>query len=39
LRDGERERKRKSKGRLEERKKKGKENDGFETRLEAQKWI
>jgi hypothetical protein len=35
--DKEIERKRKSKGRLEERKKKGKEKDGFEARLEAQK--
>jgi hypothetical protein len=33
------ERKRKSKCRLEERKKKGKEKDGFEARLEAKKWI
>jgi hypothetical protein len=39
LRDIERERKRKNKGCLEERKKKGKEKDGFEARLEAQKWI
>jgi hypothetical protein len=38
-RDIERQIKRKSKDRLEERKKKGKEKDGFEARLETQKWI
>jgi hypothetical protein len=39
MRDREKETKRKSKGRLEERKKKVKEKDRFETHFEAQKWI